>query len=690
MKAVGSASAPSDGEGVEFKGAISVASWRFDGFDVFPLYPTSLAHFYPPSFTMNSDAFQTQDHRDLFDVIDKLRSQGISKYVDLPEIIVCGDQSSGKSSVLEAISGMSFPTKDNLCTRFATELILRRTPDATISCTVSIIADPKRPEDEKATLSKFSPKIDIETLNLETVVESAKDEMGLSEAKRFSNDILRVELCGPSQPHLTMVDLPGLFSARNKDQSEEDADTVERLVRRHMERPRSIILAVVSAKNDFANQKVTAMTRKIDPDGERTMGVITKPDTLHAGSDSETFFLNLAQNRDVYFRLGWHILRNKDFPERHFSSRQRDEVERNFFAGSSWSTISRDQLGVAELKPRLSNVLKDQIMKQLPELLKDVEYGLKDCESRLKHLGSSRGSLTEQRRYLIRVSHDFSRLMDLAVQGTYSDQFFGILPVREESNESAKRLRAVIQNTLEDFSAAMRERGQSRHIIDTDEHFDPGSGKISRDDYIEEVKLLMRRSRGRELPGTFNPLIIGDLFTQQCQPWRGLAEECQDKAVQATHVVINMILEEVAVPETRYAIRQRINVGMERIKTQLEVKIDEILQRHYCGHPITYNHYLIDTVQKVQEERRARELKDFLQNYLGIHDFKSEAYFMPSSLHASLSQHMEVDMDKFGSSTAIDYMEAYFKVCSLISFDSLDFLSSFIPGYVILSLPLGF
>ncbi len=51
---------------------------------------------------------------------------------DLPQIIVCGDQSSGKSSVLEAISGISFPTKDNLCTRFAIELILRRSPTISI------------------------------------------------------------------------------------------------------------------------------------------------------------------------------------------------------------------------------------------------------------------------------------------------------------------------------------------------------------------------------------------------------------------------------------------------------------------------------------------------------------------------------------------------------------------------------
>jgi hypothetical protein len=73
----------------------------------------------------------SKDHRDLLNIIDSLRPQGISRIVDLLQIIVCGNQSSSKSSVLEAISGMLFPTKDNLCTRFATELILRRNPSET-------------------------------------------------------------------------------------------------------------------------------------------------------------------------------------------------------------------------------------------------------------------------------------------------------------------------------------------------------------------------------------------------------------------------------------------------------------------------------------------------------------------------------------------------------------------------------
>ncbi len=81
---------------------------------------------------------QTQGQIELLDVIDALRAEGLSEYTALPQLIVCGDQSSGKSSVLEAISGVPFPRKDTLCTRFATEVILRRATDESIA--VSLVS----------------------------------------------------------------------------------------------------------------------------------------------------------------------------------------------------------------------------------------------------------------------------------------------------------------------------------------------------------------------------------------------------------------------------------------------------------------------------------------------------------------------------------------------------------------------
>ena len=90
---------------------------------------------------------QSAEQMELLEVVDSLRACGLSEIVALPQLIVCGDQSSGKSSVLEGISGIPFPKQDTLCTRFATEVILRRAPKVEIN--VSIV-----PGDDRALIDR--------------------------------------------------------------------------------------------------------------------------------------------------------------------------------------------------------------------------------------------------------------------------------------------------------------------------------------------------------------------------------------------------------------------------------------------------------------------------------------------------------------------------------------------------------
>lgn len=109
-----------------------------------------------PEFLPSKTNLQSKNGLDVLDTISSLRSQGVGQYVDLPQIIVCGDQSSGKSSVLEALSGMAFPTKDALCTRLATEIILRRSVDKReTTLAVSIIPGPNRSDVERRSLDEF-------------------------------------------------------------------------------------------------------------------------------------------------------------------------------------------------------------------------------------------------------------------------------------------------------------------------------------------------------------------------------------------------------------------------------------------------------------------------------------------------------------------------------------------------------
>ena len=124
----------------------------------------------------------------------------------------------------------------------------------------------------------------------------------------------------------------------------------------------------------------------------RTLGLITKPDTLSKKSDSEAAYITMGQNKDVVFRLGWHVLKNRSFETRDVSAEVRDVHEAQFFQSGAWASLNPSTVGIGSLKPRLSNILRDQILQHLPSLHTDILSGIGDCESRLKQLGETRST----------------------------------------------------------------------------------------------------------------------------------------------------------------------------------------------------------------------------------------------------------------------------------------------------------
>ena len=105
--------------------------------------------------------------------------------------------------------------------------------------------------------------------------------MGVSDSsKAFSADVLRIEISGPTQLHLTIVGLPGLIHSENKLQSAADIQIVQDMVCGYVI-GRGVILAVVSAKSDYADQIVLKLARQVDPRGRRTVGIITHPLTYN-------------------------------------------------------------------------------------------------------------------------------------------------------------------------------------------------------------------------------------------------------------------------------------------------------------------------------------------------------------------------------------------------------------------------
>ena len=613
------------------------------------------------------NGFVSKDQLDLLDSVDRLRSQGISHYVSLPQIIVCGDQSSGKSSVLEAISGVSFPVKSNLSTRFPTELVLRKTPQMGVS--VSIVPDQARSEIERLALSNFHEELEGFE-GLPNLIEKAKAAMGIStNGKSFSKDLLRVEVSGPDRPHLTIVDLPGLIHSETKKQSASDVGLVQDVVQSYMKEPRSIILAVVSAKNDYANQIVLKLAREADKNGNRTLGIITKPDTLIAGSESEDMYASLARNQDVSFRLGWHVLKNMDSEKGKYSLADRDIKEKEFFSHGIWGDMPQSLLGVDKLRTRLSEVLLRQITVELPSLIDEIEVKSVDCRSSLNKLGDARATLSEQQLYLFRISQSFQFLVKSAVDGIYNDPFFG--NAKSEPGYQ-KRIRAVIQNLNQDFAHKITKQGHYREVteLDNPDYLSKDQIPITRVQFIDHIQQLMKRTKGRELPGAFNPMIVSDLFLEQSTLWEGIVRSHVDKVWKAVREFLTHVAAYIADTTTYKAISQKIfEPALDQLLKTLHDKTTELLLPHQKSHPITYNHYLTETYQRLRSERQMTEYTEIVRNFFNasssdIHHCCGGNAYDIRGLVNSLVQRTELDMNRLACSEALDYMDAYYKVNS--------------------------
>lgn len=561
------------------------------------------------------DALQSTEQVEILDTVDALRTCGLDGIISLPQLVVCGDQSSGKSSVLEAITEIPFPRKENLCTRFATEIVLRRSKVVRISA--QIIPDQGRSQAEQEALRKQQLSL-TNFSKLPDLIDKVTKIVGLDNGHKksaFSRDVLRIVIEGPRRPALTLVDLPGLIHSENKSQTAEDVQVISALVEQYISNPRTIILAIVSAMNDAANQIILKRARDHDPNGQRTLGIITKPDTLIPGSENEDAFIGLAKNQDIMFARGWHVLRGRAFSERTVSFNQRNTIECEFFSQGRWLELDSDTVGVDALRMRLSELLFTHVKQELPRLRSEIETASTQTATLLGKLGQKRESLSEQRQFLTKISTMFRDICKAAVDGHYDHKYFDV----KANGVLQHRLRALIQKLHIEYADVLRREGQTyRTVTKLATTSNPGATKMvtlgdkrvsvsqqdmSRPQMLEMVKSILVVSRGREMVGTYNPDFIGVLFRSQSKNWQRLAEQHISNVADACSRFCSDLLRNLG-PKDNIS-GQLSRIVEDSLKARHHKAKDELenLIKDKSGPPQTYNHYLTLTVDKNRKRR---------------------------------------------------------------------------------------
>lgn len=208
------------------------------------------------------------------------------------------------------------------------------------------------------------------------MINKAHVEMGLSSNSKdgsskptFSNDVLRLEISGPDQEHLSVIDVPGIFKSTTEGlTTKADIQLVRNMVKGYMENPRSVMLTVVPASIDLATQEILEIAAEADISGDRTLGVLTKPDLVDRGAESGV--VDLLEGRARPMKLGWHIIRNPGQKELQDMSIDRDDLETSFFRSSTpWSSIDKRKVGINSLRLRIKEVLSSLVKKEFPKVI---------------------------------------------------------------------------------------------------------------------------------------------------------------------------------------------------------------------------------------------------------------------------------------------------------------------------------
>ncbi|KHN94156.1 Dynamin, GTPase domain protein [Metarhizium album ARSEF 1941] len=585
--------------------------------------------------------------------IDQLREKNVGAHMPLPQLVVVGDQSSGKSSLLESLTGIPFPNGQGLCTRYATQITHRR--DAVQAITITIIPGPDAADEEKERLKAYQETVES-TDELVTRFESiltkhrkleANAAMGIRNdlnpegVRTFSQDVLKIEKCGPAEDYLTVIDVPGIF--RNTEEgvtTESDKRLVLDMVKSYIEQERTVILAVLPSTVDIMTQEILNLAERFDQSGERTLGVLTKPDLLTERS-TKAVVCDLVNGKKRPLNLGYYVVRNRGADEDSEDSQSFREREA-MFKQEPWCHLPPDRVGIVALRERLQELLGHITDRAFPKLRAQARKMLDACKKELDDLGFSRQTEREQQQYLCDIAGQFQTVVRDALGANYtsnetleSDELrliTDIVNMTDEFNQEFSQLsqsrffQPVASADDGESDDGRRAHGERHHhvnepdaskfpeldsIIDT--HWTPEQPE---GDIMGWINRIYHRSRGADLT-TFGPGLLLGAFREQSNKWAPFVKLYMSKVILIIHRFVMTVLARVC-PDPRVLdelqsaldadLRERYQAGMDQALFLVSIERDM--------KPYTLNQAFSRELQRLRSLRISDKLgEDFIDRF---------------------------------------------------------------------------
>ncbi|KAL7627589.1 hypothetical protein AAE478_001782 [Parahypoxylon ruwenzoriense] len=595
--------------------------------------------------------------------VDKLREL-VGTKTALPQLVVVGDQSSGKSSVLEGLTGFAFPRDAELCTRYATQITCRRESEESIY--VSIIPHAEAPRHEQERIRDFHRTLkEMDPESLASLFKEANETMGIrnsaestsldvSSLPAFSEHILKIEKLGPNEEHFTVIDVPGIFRKETEGvTTEDDIELVRNMVKNYRQsddvrssmgynknanltRSLSSILAIMPSNVDPATQEILKLAKKADPSMTRTMAVLTKPDLAIERATQQIAIDHVTGARSD-LTLGYYIVKNRGPDDVGKTLKQGQADENMFFSTAPWSVLRRTgKAGISALRTRVRELLIDLIKREFPKVKVDIIKELSSLKSERDKMGPSRGDEYTQRTFLNQMSESFQDLARSALSAHYKDN-------KSFDEKDDLRLITRIVEANEKYSEDMEKHGHMREFAgdadpkkrneiptmqapppddssffeeplydeypELDEIFDPSDTILpdfggKDDDIMGYIDKVYRSSRGQEL-GTFSGALISTMFKEQSKKWEPITMAYMAKVIIAVHRFIVEIFK-VICPDSRVRDELWDVYLLEELQKSYRRAMDHVkflLEIEREGAPLTLNHYFNENLQKDQGNR---------------------------------------------------------------------------------------
>lgn len=398
--------------------------------------------------------------RPLMDKIDQVRSVLSGDVVDgivFPTVVVVGDQSSGKSTLLEALSMIELPKGSGIVTRCPLVLRLRKSTESNVY----------HLQGEKSRV-----RLDPDELDIRKYIEDETIKLA-GKKKMIVTKMIELEIEGPSFRDLTVVDLPGIARTPIADQPEDIYGQTTNLIRRFIQPEGTIILCVFPANVDVGTVESFKLAKEVDPTGVRTIGVITKSD-LAPNNDILCQQLLMEKREVLHLKLGFVAVRNRSEGET-ISLQNAREREHEFFERHIASTVvGWHCLGVSCLINRLADLYSDQVMEMFPKIRIAVQRKFDAASERLMNFPEELNESARLTKYHELADH----YLDFFVQGkilTTSDKRglvnildFKFIKFRKILNEQTNELQTA---TYADKVARTMAAASGQQLNNFDPHY---------------------------------------------------------------------------------------------------------------------------------------------------------------------------------------------------------------------------